>query len=584
MVSAMHWTVLLNVLLPNKRSLCIVTGWIITGLQLALNRGEADNTTSETGAATASMTRSESDVSFDGTSRSLCSFPEGSHNSQSQVHCEGDMDVILETALGGLGGETDTMSDILGGSITSELDETLFDDETSKLEDPSNQLPSCSKSEQLITLLSMSIIELRNFVDFDDCRYAKEHNQEIPVDWDNHRAREAIRHLVLVIEAALLLGARPERKRSAVECDTSINHLSEMVEATLDDEDSGDGDDFEVDIDVVSESRVPFLSLQQHNSISSVLMEVTGDIESFEKLVSNAENQIEYPDDDSFQNAEMFTPKPSELSTLRTLIAAWLHTGQAFRVLSIISKSYETILRPFYYQDSFTRRENYMCEFTKLLRQLDGIEILVDTTAVLASRCLLSSGGGLDNFERQLLQTIDTEGAPKTTATGSNTDILGSGLFRVRANFVQNREKLTRFAQSATESFNNFGKVDDHSQHAYKYHQHSQGTPTYLQFDKNSVLASSLRTERQRRMDSWYKETSDREKLEMVLRSKGTCEKDMLLQRELHHLARFFYSNTSEIMIEPCSAGHAGPLSESAANVTVKSIAPRRKIEVPEVG
>lgn len=542
-------------------------------MRLLLDENGTDNATTDTGAATASMTRSESDLSFDGTNKSLLSFSEGV-NDTSLTHTDhDDMDVILETVLGG-----DTMSDVLGdASITSELDETIFDDDASKIEDSSDRLASCEKSEQLITLLSMSIIELRNFVDFDDCRYAKEHNQEVPVNWDNHRAREAIRHLVLVIEAAILLGARPERKRSEVEND-SINH--DMVEATLDGEDAADGGDFEVDIDVVTESRVPVSSLQQHTSISSVLMDLTGDIDSFEKAINETERQAESTDDDSIQDIDaMFSRRPSELSTLRTLIAAWLHTGQAYRVLSVICKAREAILRPFYFADAFMRRGNYVADFTKLLKQLDGIEILVDTTAVLASKCLLVNGGGLDSFERQLMDTIDSN-----EQVGGNPE-QGSGIFKqvgsVRANFVQNREKLTRLA---TESFN-FGKVDfeDSSQAAYRYHQNSQGTAAYLQFNKNNALASSLRTDRQRRLASWHKETSGREKLEMVSRSKG-AEKDTLLQRELHHLARFFYSHTNEIMIEPCSVRDASIMSESAANVTVKAIAQRRKIEVPDEG
>ena len=572
-VSLMFITIYLR--LTNQSSVGF-KGWIITGMQLLLEEGEVDNTTAETGATSASVARSESEGSLDGTNRSLFSFSDSNHNVNSH---DDDMDAVLENALG------DTVSDILGEeSVTSELDETVFDvDDASRMEDRTEKLPTCAKSEQLITLLSMSIIELRNFVDFDDCRYAKEHNQDIPINWDNDRAREAIRHLVLVIEAALLLGARPERKR-----ETSINHLSEMVETTLEEEDPADGDDFEVDIDVVSEVIVPSSSFQHHNSISSVLMELTGDLDEYEKMILTENQNGIAGDDDSVQDPDAIcTPKPSELSTLRTLIAAWLHTGQAFRVLSIIAKSHEQLLRPFYYADSFTRRENYMGEFTKLLKQLDSIEILVDTTAVLASRCLLVTGGGLDKFERQLLNTIDSGGINKQPeASAVNADNVGSGILKmgsVRSNFVQNRDRLTRFAQTATESFN-FGKADyieDHAQNAYKYHQHSQGTPVYLQFNKNHELASSLRAERQRRMESWHKETSGREKLDMVCRSKGANEKDTLLQRELHHLARFFYSNTNEIMIDPCS-GDASIVAGSAANVTVKSIAPRRKIEVPD--
>ncbi|KAL3789748.1 hypothetical protein HJC23_006741 [Cyclotella cryptica] len=569
-----------------------VNGWIITGLKLALEGGGAECSTTETGAATSSsITRSESDASLDGTNRSMFSFSrDNQHDEHSHIDCETDAYEILEKVLG------DSDVTIGDGSVTSEMEGHLFEDidDTSKPGDPSKQVAICTKAEQLITLLSMSIIELRNFVDFDDCRHAKKHNQDIPVDWDKRGCREAVRHLVLIIEAALLLGARSDRKRPTVAYDAT-HDLSEMVEATLECEDTMDGDEFEVDIDVVSGSAS---GLHQHPSISAVLMELTGDIDAFEKLATTVEQQAESADDDSTEEVDsIFTPKTHELSTLRTLIAAWLHTGQAFRVLSIIGKSQEVILRPFYFKTAFLRSGKYLGEFTRQLRQLEGVEILVDTTALLASQCLLTAGGGLENFERKLMK-VDGESTPTMPMADEKGDsdyagtILASGIFKqvgsVRANFVQNRDRLARFAQSATESFH-FGQkldVDEQqpawtkptSHNSYTYSQSSQSTPAYLQYNKNAVFASSLRAERGRRKESWQKETSNREKLDLVCKSRGATEKDNLMHRELHHLARFFYSNTNEIMIEPCSIGD----SKSAANVTVKAIAPRRKIEVPD--
>ena len=45
-------------------------------------------------------------------------------------------------------------------------------------------------------------------------------------------------------------------------------------------------------------------------------------------------------------------------------------------------------------------------------------------------------------------------------------------------------------------------------------------------------------------------------------------EKDTSVHRELNHLAHFFYPNTNEIMIEPCSIRDA----KSAAYVIVKAM------------
>ena len=116
-------------------------GWLITGLNLVLDGGDTENTT-EASVATESVTRAESEASLDGTERSLLSFSEGNHT-HSPVDCD-DMNVILETALG-----DEAISDVLGDeSIASDFDETLFDDtDASKLEDSTEQMATCDKSE-----------------------------------------------------------------------------------------------------------------------------------------------------------------------------------------------------------------------------------------------------------------------------------------------------------------------------------------------------------------------------------------------------------------------------------------------------
>ena len=160
----------------------------------------------------------------------------------------------------------------------------------------------------------------------------------------------------------------------------------------------------------------------------------------------------------------------------------------------------------------------------------------------------------------------------------------------VKANLAQNRDRIARFAQSATEIDLNPWKDrntvstrrSSGANIAYNLYQNNHSTPAYLAFSKNDVFASSLRPERERRNASWSREIKDRKKLDFVCRTKGIKDKDIMMHRELHHLSRFFYSNTNEVRIEPCPFGDDQSLSDSAANITVKAVGSRRKIEVPD--
>lgn len=466
-----------------------------------------------------------------------------------------------------------------GSVASSDLEESLFDidiEVTRKKE--VLRLGNSSKAEQIITLLSMSIIELGSFVDF--CR-AREHGQDYIIDWDARKCQDSVRHLVLVIEAALLLGVRthPRRKQSQFQ-----------IEATLD---QPDEDEFEVDIvDGFVGTKVMSKVYYHHSSLSAALMELTGDIDAFERLVEDAEQGEE---DDSPQHeheVDIIIPKPNELSTLRTLIAAWLHTGQAYKVVSIVVGAKQTILQRFYHEHAFLRRKNYAGDFTRLLRQLDGIDILVDTMAVLESQCLLVENGFEDlmrNIQSRPKKHVDQKLDPFPEMFGHrrhSMTVVGS----VKANLAHNRNRIARFAQSATDIDLNPWKDRSavltrnplSTNIALNLPQNNHSTPPYLIFSKNEVFASSLRSERERRNASWSKETRDKKNLDIVSRTHGIKDKDVMMHRELHHLSRFFYSNTNEIRIEPCFFGDGLSLSHSAANVTVKGVGTRRMIEVPD--
>ncbi|KAL7471344.1 hypothetical protein ACHAXS_011639 [Conticribra weissflogii] len=617
-----------------------VNGWIIKGLGLVEEEGSSDPEKGvDSNESAGTIKRHEciaSSTIYGGDSlrrtESVASSMKEEYHEEDHITSIGsDDDEILDS---GVDDGTGHFRDIIGcdGSIVSDTEDSLYGAEHEFCpKDRAAVLSSCSKADQIITLLSMSIIELSRFIDFDECRHSRDTNVDININWDSSKCRDAVRHLVLVIEAAILFGGRSERKRTKeVE---SNNALTEMeIEATLEQslQEGGlsyNGDDIEVDIEVVSENKTRPVSTHHHTFLSTALMELTADIDSFEKAVMDAEQYSQESDDDDVSDdgqnntIDVFIPRPNDLSTLRTLVAAWLHTGQAYRVLSIIIRAKHTIMRPFYHKSAFLRNDNYAKDFTKLLRQLEGVEILVDTMAVLASQCLLVDNG-LENLIRIFEHGVSKNGQVNIGGRDASVSMLSSGSHRhqpevfgsqrvqlnnsnplsmvgsVRANIQHNRDRLQRFAQSATESFHwGGGKTPDQVEHLssqthrqsksgntnslHNMHQNSHNTPSYLDFNKNSVLASSLRTERERRHQSWLSETKCVEKVDCVFRSKGITDKDILMHKELHHLSKYFYSNTNEIRIDPCSIGKV-PYSASAANVTVKAVSGRRKIEVPD--
>ncbi|KAL7541765.1 hypothetical protein ACHAXR_011197 [Thalassiosira sp. AJA248-18] len=565
-----------------------VNGWIIKGLGLL----DSDGTEGDENGASETNNAGEDDsnciVRVDRDHETI-----QSENDELNSHIASEEDDLLDSIVDG------AMEDIASeGSVTSEMEDSLFEmDDESTRKKAMFELDNCSKSEQIITMLSMSIIELGSFVDFEDCRYAREHGQDCIIDWDAQKCRDSVRHLVLVIEAALLFGVRSHPKRQHRPTDRAFSEFE--IEATLDE--GPDEDEFEVDLDEgLVESKVKSSVSHQHSSLSAALMELTGDIDSFERIVEDAE---QVGDDDSFEEetgAEICIPNQNELSTLRTLIAAWLHTGQAFKVLSIVVRAKKSILRRFYHKESFLRRENYASDFLKLIAKLDGVDILVDTMAVLASQCLLI-GNGFDvlmkSLQRQPTKTRfhskqddpfpEMRGQRRPQPHSMNSmSVVGS----VKANLAQNRDRIARFAQSATEIDLNPWKERSAvstrrplgANVAYNLHQNNHGTPAYLAFSKNEVFASSLRSERERRNASWTREIKDKKKLDFVCRTKGVKDRDIMMHRELHHLSRFFYSNTNEVRIEPCSFGEDQSVTDSAANVTVKAIGSRRKVEVPD--
>jgi hypothetical protein len=406
----------------------------------------------------------------------------------------------------------------------------------------------------IITMLAMSLIDLQQYVDFDEFRMLREQNQQstMKIHWDAPGCNEAILKLVLVIEQALTDGRCTYKPMPAAQ-----THVE-----TLDVNGSSDADD------EINEQDPVIATLPEYESttMSQILMEVTSDIEAFEVRVAE-ENALRAMNekDDRLKNmiSEPYKPTISEQSTLRTLIAAWLHTGHIFRTVTVLVQAHETILAPFYDKHAFLRKP-VAGGFVRQLRALDNVEILVDTMTVLASP-------RLEDMNDEELNTLAR-----------------------KASSMPNTMSIRTAAESVLEV------VESPSSILSVQNMTTSSCPRYLDFSRNSSFATSLRAERDRRMLSWLRQFDDTadEALPIIGRQKGATAADTAAHRELHHIARIFYSSTNVIAIRDAarkkatsevdmSGSQSSPDASEAmvtpmALLTLETASPRRRIEIPD--
>jgi hypothetical protein len=410
------------------------------------------------------------------------------------------------------------------------------------------KLPDISAAEgvdDIITKLAMVLIELQQYMDFEECRRANSNRQEVRINWDDDGCRAAVLRLVLVIEAALTQGRCTYRLKAP-----------ESDDGNLDGSD-GEGEDE----DNLDDSERPVeVTLPDYESatLSQILMEMTSDIEAFEGRVAtdNVLAAGEVAKAENYEIAEDYQPTATEQSTLRTLIAAWLHTGQVYRTVTVLVQAQFTILGPYYTPQAFLRSQANASAFVRQLKALDGVDILVDTMTVLASpRLDESTGDELNALAKQ-----------------------SSGR-RVRVT-----EKSHEKVLPASPSF------------PAQYMGMSSSTPRHLDFHRNEAFASSLRSERERRAQSWESLVHDNtEGIPVICRTKGSTEADMAWHKELHLIARIFYTGTNLVAIRDAarrkSSAETDSVSQSEATdpeaiqtslLTLETACPRRRIEVPD--
>ena len=446
--------------------------------------------------------------------------------------------------------------------------------------------------DYILPLLTMALIDLQRFVDFNMVREGKEQNS---TNWDNTACQEAVRQVVLVIEAALTHGRRKQRL-------TEKKPIS-PTETCEKDENIADEEEEVTDSD---EETLPFHAA----SLSQVLMELTSDVDAFEALVAVEEKQLEnvqYLEADDGSPCQS-QPSATELSTLRTLISAWLHTGQVYKAFSVLIQARRSILVPFFHDDAFLRNTENSEGFAWQLRTLDGVDIMVDTTSILASS-ILGANGRSESTQEGVSQTKAATIQSATSPSVGNQSVhrsLRAGSLSL-SGARRSSVRLQRFITGVT--------TEDPDHEIAASPKASAGsnttsfssvvaTPRYLDFRRNENFASSLRDERERRMHSWQNVTASMvdQGLKLVHRQKGSPEEDIEVHRDLHRLARTFYSGINVLALKDGSirkladigsdASLSGPTASSApddateisrvALLTVEMSGSRRKIEIPD--
>ena len=502
---------------------------------------------------------------------------------------------------------------------------------------PKQEAPSCEDiSKRIFTLLTISIINLQSYIDFDYARNARKNNLEIGVNWNNKECCEVVRKLVLVIEVALTNGMLPERRKIKSQNPHDIN---------IPPEDNSELTRFD-------SQKVSIYS--KHSTLTEVLMEITSNVELFEeitvaeekRLINTNDALLFYENEDDEDSYLLTNQSTKEISTMRTLIATWLHTGLVFRIMSVFIRSKTIILSPFYHRKAFIRNDDSACGFVAQLKAIDEVDVLVDTMSALASDSLdLSNDSVIEYVEINVNNTdlsvpssvpCTREITPSSTsisARASNSFFKSKKRFfppqnseqhsiaalsgSIKANFENNKKRLTRFVSLRASSEDSdrpreksIKKIGISPSTLLQNLQNSK-KPSHLEFHKNKSFASNLRGEREIRMKSYNKAKSISNKgikniTDMICRSRGATDKHLMIHRDLHSLAKCFLSSSNTLRItSSTNLEHTGILSSNqddetnskingeiinttsevscdVASLTVETIPSKRKIEVPD--
>lgn len=376
----------------------------------------------------------------------------------------------------------------------------------------------------LVAITSLSLSRLKGFADFDALRRNAMTTLEARAIFEDSKCQDAVKLLVMIVEASLLEGRVVPR--------------------------------------LPPQSPDSSARAESSGSISYILMELTSNMKAFRTKLSH-QGQLVEENEESTGSPNVatiplvsFNPDQDEISTIRTLIATWLQTGQLVTALSLIKDATRSILKPFFRPTAFLLSAESIV-FVKQFSVLSGIGVIVETMGVLSSPKLQ-----VEMAYVQLFQPSNDDGG-----------LQDAGIQSTASSRPGTEDNLTILSSDLmTHTFGN------------------TVTPRHLDFHKNGAFATSLREERDRRIRSWASQPSD-ETLQVIVH-KGASRPDLDLQNELHGLARIFYNSTNILSIrdaakkseeqKPNSSHDGTTESGKVSLITVETVSARRKLEVPD--
>lgn len=399
-------------------------------------------------------------------------------------------------------------SDALGSQRLSGLSSP-----SAEFTDAQNQFVEDPVGDLILRLVSAALNKLKSHMDFDDCRKARLNNQDGLVDWDDPDCQAAVLKLVMLVEAVLLNGRCEYRKPVKTSA-------GEAIEQNDDDQTESNKQEFGL-----------------NPSLPQVLMEMTSSMAEFDaKIALSSANS---PRELEEKSAMDFEPEASEVSTLRTLVSTWLHSGQVSRAINLIVKGFDNKFAHFYSDDAFLAIPENALTLAEMMNSIHSVDIMVETMSVLSSSRL-----DLEIESANLNPSGGQKRMPKAWT------VVKSASARVGPDDQWSLDPMSHFQTMAI--------------------------PRHLDFHKNLGFASSLREERERRMRSWDTRKFDNS-VQTVHRHKAAAP-EIELHHEVHNLARVFYNGTNFMSVRDA----ARKTGEKVSLLTVEVVSNKRRIEVPD--
>ena len=415
-------------------------------------------------------------------------------------------------------------------------------------------------AQDILPILTLAVMDVQNFVQ------EGSKNEEKETNWENRDCKAAVCHLVLVIEAAIQHGRKNVVKSRNILLEESPSKVKELTLGT---------------------------------SLIDLLMDMTMNIDAFDKSISE---KSDLQDENQEQQIAHVSPKKTsqdlfkhESSTLRTVIVAWMQTGDIYNAIRVFTSS-KILTTHFYKTFAIFNSDDLSGAFCNQLKLLNGVDILVDTMAVLEADCIdvqSLAGDALSSSPKDtsISQSGGMQRKPEHNTTSETSFIKQAAAFgqsqlpgqnqitllasNMKANMRNKRNRLSRWVGVTNNLSHNKNGPTVH----VNVRKDRSKIENHLDFHRNNLFANKSRSERIKRYDAWKKA-----KLSFAMTSSGeykiiemVCSnKSRKIHRDLHYFSRVMYGSTLSLSIDEENDNH------QFCNILAETKCGRRMVEVPD--